>query len=88
MRATLRQKKFILSINKKLGIPEDESQEIVNAIDTFRKADLYIKLFLPKAQIMTLKKAEVFEIFEHISENAKKLVDGLTDKEPARCLIN
>lgn len=66
MRATLKQKKLIFYINKKLKIPERENWEILSTIKTFDEADRYIKRFLPVVRFKDLNRDEIRKIILYI----------------------
>ncbi len=76
-RATVRQKKFIWYINKKLGMTDKENLEVLNKIQTFQEADSYIKKYLPIVKVKDLSFEEIrFLCYKLLIEIESLLVTG------------
>lgn len=73
LRATLNQKRYIRYINKKLGLSEKESNEILHSIKTFHDADRYIKKYAPLVRFKSLSFRELLLLARAIRLKVKNL---------------
>lgn len=71
--ATIRQKKLIHYINKKLKIDEELNAEILQSIKTFEEADQYIKKYLPIVKFRELRGFEILNVYCYLIEKTDEL---------------
>lgn len=72
-RATVKQKKFIDYINRKLGMSEEESFRVVKSINSFEDADRYIKKYLPIVKIKALSFKEIRFLYYKLLVDLEKI---------------
>jgi len=73
--ATVRQKKLISYINRKLNVNEKLSREILQSIRTFEEADQYIKKYLPIVKFKSLRTFEILEVYRYLVKKTEKLYE-------------
>jgi len=73
--ATIRQKKLISYINRKLNVDEKLSREILQSIRTFEEADQYIKKYLPLVKLRSLRTFEILEVYRYLVKKTEKLYE-------------
>lgn len=87
MRATLKQKKLIKYINRKLNLSEEESREILSTIKTFDEADRYIKKFLPIVKFKDLRPEEIKKVILYLIEQVELLSEEMNDQKTQKEVV-